>query len=762
MRTNQVQIYYDSWTVPPLRIYDRYLMEDFNDQNFQRNQLERLNACRMYLQVTTLAEITDHTGTELLPQVLVQRSHGYPKGLGNISSSTLQWPHMHCPSPACWRFWTTTICSIYTGSAKGMRLHQPLGPWLKTYDTTRFWHWRLLDENHLMYRHTPLTATRVALQTLRRRTMTKFSPTVPTTLPFEGPPITPSDTTLGHVKLPIPPLPAHDPAPPPPTLHQQTLQRQFRHHLEPWQHVLYGSLRKAYSTNTLHQALNANKPLMIVSDASVQNNGQSGFAWVIAHNATPMWRGMGLAPGPDTDMYSGRAEAFGLYAAILFFQYYLSCYDTRPHHATMSCFCDNLGLITNLNNLNATPTVRPNATTSDDRDIYLAIKDAATNCSPVKLTYWHVKGHQDNNPQHPLTIEEQHNVDCDKLAKNFVSTHPLRSTLLPTPEFTLAAPHLKIQGRLICRRVLLELRHAAAIPDYWDYLQQRFTWNHADLTTIQWETLKTSLNSFPRNDQCRIVLFMHGKLALRTSKFHPHLGSNLCPSCQRHPEDARHFLECQHVERRRLFSSLKTKLTEITMKYSLHPAILTTFWLGLLAIRHNTPYQAIQLELPPILRSTVTAQARLGWEQLYQGRVSNLWEQAIDHLNQHLPISGRYIVTQMIKTVWTYVLALWTTRNQHLHQDAGRLSIPDYRQAVITMYETHQQLPPEVQEAVFHRPLEELLDKPPAFLRSWIERSQRYIQQQLKAAKKRTQLRTHDIRSFFRRQDPPANDLNPP
>jgi len=107
------------------------------------------------------------------------------------------------------------------------------------------------------------------------------------------------------------------------------------------------------------------------------------------------------------------------------------------------------------------------------------------------------------------------------------------------------------------------------------------------------------------------------------------------------------------------------------------------------------------------------------------------------------------------------VYSIITTRNQHLHQDAGSLSLPDYRQAVITMYELHQQLPPEVQEAVFHRPLEEMLDKPPAFLRSWIEHSQRYIQQQLKAAKKHAKLHTPDIHLFFRRQNPPANDLNP-
>jgi len=279
---------------------------------------------------------------------------------------------------------------------------------------------------------------------------------------------------------------------------------------------------------------------------------------------------------------------------------------------------------------------------------------------------------------------------------------------------------------------------------------------------IQWETLKTSLNSFPRNDQCCIVLFMHDKLALRTSKFHPHLGSQLCLPCQRTPEDKWHFLECQHLDRHRLFSNLKTKLTEIMKKYSLHPAILTTFWLGLLAIRHHTPYPEINHNLPPVLCSTVKAQAQLGWDQLYHGRVSHFWEQAIDQLHHHLNISGHYIIIQMIKVVWTYILALWTTCNQHLHHDAGHLSLPDYRQAVITMYKTHQQLPPELQEAVFHHPLAEMLENPPAFLHLWIECSQCYIQQHLKAARKRAKLNTPDIRSFFRCQTPPANNLNPP
>jgi len=72
-------------------------MEDFLDQGLSKSQLERLNACRMYLQVTMLSKITDHTGTELLPQVLTNRVTPTPKGLANISQSTLTWPHIHPP-----------------------------------------------------------------------------------------------------------------------------------------------------------------------------------------------------------------------------------------------------------------------------------------------------------------------------------------------------------------------------------------------------------------------------------------------------------------------------------------------------------------------------------------------------------------------------------------------------------------------------------------------------------------------------------------
>jgi len=139
-------------------------------------------------------------------------------------------------------------------------------------------------------------------------------------------------------------------------------------------------------------------------------------------------------------------------------------------------------------------------------------------------------------------------------------------------------------------------------------------------------------------------------------------------------------------------------------------------WLGLLTIRNDSEYPEIHDDLPLVIRKAVHAQTRLGWDQLYQGRFSIHWAQAIDQLHPNLAPSGRLVTTQLIQIVWNYVLATWKLRNQHLHQDGGKLSEPDYRQAVQTMYEQRHQLPLAAQDAIFNRPIDQILEQSPAKL----------------------------------------------
>jgi len=66
----------------------------------------------------------------------------------------------------------------------------------------------------------------------------------------------------------------------------------------------------------------------------------------------------------------------------------------------------------------------------------------------------------------------------------------------------------------------------------------------------------------------------------------------------------------------------------------------------------------------------------------------------------------------MQKIIWKYILDTWSIQNQHLHNQAATLNLPDYWQAVITLYDQKDRLPLAAQEALFCHPLEVILALP--------------------------------------------------
>jgi len=284
---------------------------------------------------------------------------------------------------------------------------------------------------------------------------------------------------------------------------------------------------------------------------------------------------------------------------------------------------------------------------NDDCDIFAEITATATTCHPIRIQYIHVNSHQDQHKDQQLRIEEAHNVDCDSTAKTYVQTCNLQSTTMGHPEFDVAQPHLLIDSKVICWCMIPALWQAAAAPAYWEYLQKCYTWSQANLNRIQWSAHASALNSFQQNDQWWLILFIHDKLPLCTSKFHPHIGSQLCPSCKQLLEDKWHFLQCTQPEWCQLFEKLRTQLLSLSLKHALHPGILTTYWLGLLSIHNDMPYPNVLQDLPPQLRTAAHHQECLGWHQLFHDHLTWHWAYAIDQLNPHLAPSGKQIITQL-------------------------------------------------------------------------------------------------------------------
>jgi len=158
----------------------------------------------------------------------------------------------------------------------------------------------------------------------------------------------------------------------------------------------------------------------------------------------------------------------------------------------------------------------------------------------------------------------------------------------------------------------------------------------------------------------------------------------------------------------------------------------------------------------------IRSQARLGWTQLYQGCLSKNWAHAIDSIHPKLPIAGEQIMTILLKAIWSYFLDLWKIRNTHLHNTAAQLDLPNYWQAVETLYEQKHKISPLAQAALYRQPLNEVLEQSAPKMQQWVTWGYQYFMQQLKAECKQATMSTPDIRTFFQMPAQHPNDLQPP
>ena len=89
-------------------------MSSFLTLTLSPKALRRLNACRLYLQVITLADITDGGGHLLMDHYL--KGHKAPD-----RRSKFDWPIQMRPDSSTWKFWECCIRRLFT---RDMR-HKP-------------------------------------------------------------------------------------------------------------------------------------------------------------------------------------------------------------------------------------------------------------------------------------------------------------------------------------------------------------------------------------------------------------------------------------------------------------------------------------------------------------------------------------------------------------------------------------------------------------------------------------------------------------
>jgi len=163
---------------------------------------------------------------------------------------------------------------------------------------------------------------------------------------------------------------------------------------------------------------------MCVSDAAVSPNGTGTCAWIIWAGAE-VWSGEGYVPGPPQDMYSGLAEAYGIYTVLSFFLQYMHHFPLLPQRRRpIYVYCDNKGVIDRV--CNHSDTLYPRDAIQDDYPIYAELDHCLQQLKPLEFRFIHILGHQDKKRDKQLTIPERLNIDCDARASGL----PALDTLL--------------------------------------------------------------------------------------------------------------------------------------------------------------------------------------------------------------------------------------------------------------------------------------------------------------------------------------------
>jgi hypothetical protein len=117
----------NQWLPQLLRRHDTMILDHAFTLQFTTQQLRQINACRLYLQVLTISDITTADGTCILPRIMAGQ-----RACDRVSN--LHWPNVR--RPTSWAAWKVFLASI---SANG-KLRNNLGSWIGAPHQTWTWY----------------------------------------------------------------------------------------------------------------------------------------------------------------------------------------------------------------------------------------------------------------------------------------------------------------------------------------------------------------------------------------------------------------------------------------------------------------------------------------------------------------------------------------------------------------------------------------------------------------------------------------------
>jgi hypothetical protein len=396
--------------VPLARTNDGYLIDDFRLlSNLTADDVYNINRVRIFLQVTTLSDISDGSGMYITDDAFAARplSDRRPK---------LRWPRQ--PSITTLQrtnLWKTAIESAYT--SWGRRLHQPLGHWNGP-PNNQIWSTTYHPASNTV------TVTNHQANTTQQYFVTQESRWFLTADLHSSPAETSPISKAWHTTIPLTcerMLPSklrvslHRPPSPLASSTSYPSPSTFRDYLATLPTITQRLLTQFEfvpgGEQCLRECLATNRRLRAASDGSLDPIAElSSFGWQLLGNGNVLVRGAGPVDGVPDLLSSTRTELFGISAVLEFIHHFCSFSNLASSTSKVLLWVDNKAAIHKVYRTRKVGAKRRRL--SHDADIICQITDRL-NRLPLKIRLQWVKSHQDHStPYSALDIGWPNECRC--------------------------------------------------------------------------------------------------------------------------------------------------------------------------------------------------------------------------------------------------------------------------------------------------------------------------------------------------------------
>ena len=739
------------WLLPQ-RQHDRFLMDEFLSlQVATKKRLRAAQCCRLYLGVTTLADLTNSAGTHLADWA-TNPKYSFP----TQRTPMFKYPNQVRPSTSVWNEFIFLLQTAFTDGTTN-KLRRPLGDW---YRGRIHQSWNQVfcpsDLHIYSFETSPCLAVRIyeRARSPRRFRYLRTSPSL--TFPWDAAPISGQfqngyfvpDNSVRTAKIVDPP--SDD------SFHWLRRMLHNFEHSVPLQEIA-DAIRKGDA--------------YVGTDGSAANDSGT-YAFVILINLksdepTIAVRCGGNMPDPAEfiDMDSHRPESAALYAALCFVQELLARFPRGPLTGDLPplrCCLDNKSVAVNdlewnFNNIN-TPVYD---FLKADYDILQGILHVIDKL-PLKATVRWVKGHQDRDtPRLELPVPALANCIADDVCTATYRQHPRNVGRFPDwiPGTKAALLH---NGKLVTKAHDDYVTTAATAPRLCQHIiedskkRDKFIpndWTDATFDDVDWKAINSSLKAVSIGRRFQLSKFAHEW----TPTLH-HLAKidnsidRRCFACQHLrnfvKEDIDHMLRCTSERR-------TTARTKALLDFKQHlsryhtPAPMANCIMSALErwFKDLPPDRVPRLPtndsdpnriLHQAINDAFSHQNFIGWGHFLRGRISKHWKQCIALYYKDLQPGDNYTPTlwmrKTVDAIWQIFLTLWTCRNGEKYgtdyDEQRAIALETSQDAVRHLYERTKHSVNDEESALLHsRPLEEILTWTKAHLDAFLATAEVILEQ---------------------------------